>query len=220
MARVTLTFDNGPEPSVTHNVLDTLARREIRATFFVIGEKFETPEGRAATERAHAEGHWIANHSYTHAFSLGDSDDPQSFDDEVTRTQRLIDPLAHPDRLFRPFCNAGQVDHRVFKHTHIEQLEAGGYTCVMFDDVVHDWEDPDGWVDRALTLVRKRPWTTLVLHDIVGYPPGTVVNGMKNLDGFLDHLEGEGHEIAQQIGPGAMPIVRGQRVGAVEHLCN
>ena len=96
MTRVTLTFDNGPEAAVTNEVLGTLAQRGIRSTFFVIGEKFDTPDGRAATERAHDEGHWIANHSYTHSFSLGDSDDPNVFDDEVTRTQELLGDLAHP----------------------------------------------------------------------------------------------------------------------------
>ncbi len=220
MARVTLTFDNGPEPPVTHHVLDTLARRQIKTTFFVIGEKFETPKGRETVERAHDEGHWIANHSYTHSFSLGDSDEPTAFDKEVTRGQEVLGTLAHPDRMFRPFCNAGYIDHRVFKHAHIQQLEQGGYTCVMFDKAVWDWEDAEGWVDRALGIVRERPWATLVLHDIVGYPPGTIVNGMKNLDRFLDLLDDEGHEIVQEIDPRSIPIVRGQRVGSVDHLCN
>ena len=53
MARVTLTFDNGPEPEITHFVLDVLARRKLAASFFVVGEKLATPAGRAAVERAH-----------------------------------------------------------------------------------------------------------------------------------------------------------------------
>ena len=220
MTRVTLTFDNGPEAAVTNEVLDTLAQRGIRSTFFVIGEKFDTPDGRAATERAHDEGHWIANHSYTHSFSLGDSDDPNVFDDEVTRTQELLGDLAHPDRMFRPFCNAGQIDQRVFKHAHVQRLTDDGYTCVMFDPVVRDWEDADGWVERALTLVREQPTTTLVLHDIVGYPPGTINNGMKNLAQFLDILDAEGHDIVQEIDPRSIPIACGRQVGSLEHLCN
>ena len=220
MARVTLTFDNGPEPPVTHHVLDTLARRQIKSTFFVIGEKFETPEGRETVGRAYHEGHWIANHSYTHSFSLGDSDEPTAFDKEVTRGQDVLGTLAHADRMFRPFCNAGHIDHRVFKHAHIQQLEEGGYTCVMFDTAVWDWEDAEGWVERAMAAVQERPWTTLVLHDIVGYPPGTVVNGMRNLARFLDLLADEGHEIVQEIDPRMIPIARGKLVGPVDHLCN
>lgn len=220
MARVTLTFDNGPEPEVTQEVLDTLARRDLKAMFFVVGEKLALPDGRAATERAHGEGHWIANHSYTHSISLGDSDDPGIFDAEVTRTQELIGELAHPDKLFRPFCNAGQVDRRVFKRAHVQRLLDGGYTCVMFDPVVNDWDDAEGWVDRALALVRSQPWTTLVLHDIVGYPDGTVNHGMRHLDRFLDTLVDEGHELVQELEPRVLPIVRGTLAGEIEHLCN
>ena len=142
------------------------------------------------------------------------------FDEEVTRCQELIGELAHPDKLFRPFCNAGRLDQRVFKRAHIARLLEEGYTCVMFDPVVHDWEDAEGWVDRALALIAEREWMTLILHDIVGYPPGTVNNGMQQLERFLDDVELKGHEIVQEIKPESMPIVRGKLVDSVDHLCN
>ncbi|MGB8678870.1 MAG: polysaccharide deacetylase family protein, partial [Pseudolabrys sp.] len=50
MFDVTVTFDNGPEPSVTPRVLDVLARRGVRTTFFVIGNKLLTRDARACTE--------------------------------------------------------------------------------------------------------------------------------------------------------------------------
>ena len=64
---VTLTFDNGPAPGTTESVLDVLAERGIAATFFVVGTMLEAPGARALAERAAAEGHWIGNHSMTHA---------------------------------------------------------------------------------------------------------------------------------------------------------
>ena len=75
MAKVTITFDNGPEPPITHHVLDVLAQHGIKTSFYVIGRKMESEEGRAAVVRAKAEGHWIGNHSYSHSISLGASDD-------------------------------------------------------------------------------------------------------------------------------------------------
>ena len=45
MPRLTLTFDNGPTPGVTEQVLATLAERGLRATFFVVGEKLKQPGG-------------------------------------------------------------------------------------------------------------------------------------------------------------------------------
>ena len=70
-AEVTLTFDNGPEPEVTPAVLEVLRRRGLRASFFVLGHKLADPARRALAERAHAEGHWIGNHTFTHAVPLG-----------------------------------------------------------------------------------------------------------------------------------------------------
>ena len=46
MFDLTLSFDNGPEPGTTPRVLDILAARGIKTTFFVIGEKLADPERR------------------------------------------------------------------------------------------------------------------------------------------------------------------------------
>jgi peptidoglycan/xylan/chitin deacetylase (PgdA/CDA1 family) len=61
---VILTFDDGPEPATTPQVLAALAAECVRATFFVIGRKVEdAPE---LTRREAAEGHTIAHHTFTH----------------------------------------------------------------------------------------------------------------------------------------------------------
>ena len=96
MFDLTLSFDNGPEPDVTPHVLDTLASRGIKATFFVIGEKLLDPERRRLAARAHHEGHWIGNHTFTHSVPLGQQRDPDSAEHEIGRTQGLIGDLAHP----------------------------------------------------------------------------------------------------------------------------
>ena len=72
MKQLTLSFDNGPDPAVTPLVLDTLARHDIRSTFFVIGNKLVDPAARACADRAAAEGHWIGNHTWTHSSPLGE----------------------------------------------------------------------------------------------------------------------------------------------------
>jgi len=66
---LTLSFDNGPTPDITPLVLDVLARRGFKSTFFVIGEKLG--RHRALAERAHAEGHWIGNHTWSHSLPFG-----------------------------------------------------------------------------------------------------------------------------------------------------
>ena len=103
MFDLTLSFDNGPEPEVTPGVLDTLARHGIKTTFFVIGEKLLDPQRRDLAVRAHAEGHWIGNHTFTHSVPLGLQRDPETAEREIARTQALIGDLTHPQRWFRPF---------------------------------------------------------------------------------------------------------------------
>ena len=68
---ICLSFDNGPEPEATPLVLDVLARRGLRASFFPIGQKLRDPPRRALAERAFAEGHRIGNHTLTHGLPLG-----------------------------------------------------------------------------------------------------------------------------------------------------
>ena len=220
MAKVTLTFDNGPEPPVTHHVLDVLARFGIKSSFFVIGRKMESVEGRAAVARAKDEGHWIGNRSYSHGISLGDSDDPALYDAEVTRGQEIIGDLAHPDRLFRPYCNSGELDSRVFKRRHIARLAEDGYSCVLFNALTGDWEDRHGWLARGLAEIESRPWTTLVLHDIAGRSAGNGPGAMQRLEEFLGLLQAGGHEIVQEIDPACMPMWRGEIRRSMDHLAN
>ena len=63
--KVWLTFDDGPHPIYTSKILDILGRRNIPATFFMIGERME--QFPHITRRVVEEGHGIGNHSYTHA---------------------------------------------------------------------------------------------------------------------------------------------------------
>ena len=110
MFDLTLTFDNGPEPGVTPRVLDILRERGIKTTFFVIGEKLGDPERRRLAARAHDEGHWIGNHTFTHTVPLGQQHDPETAQNEIGRTQAAIGDLAHPKRWFRPFGGGGNLD--------------------------------------------------------------------------------------------------------------
>lgn len=71
-AKVALTFDDGPNPPRTDEVLGVLASRKVRATFFVIGKWVERWPG--AFERIVGAGHVIGNHSYSHDRDLGDFD--------------------------------------------------------------------------------------------------------------------------------------------------
>lgn len=65
--RVFLTFDDGPSQSVTPHILDILKQYNIKATFFVLGNRVSDNE--EIIKREYEEGHYIANHGYTHEYS-------------------------------------------------------------------------------------------------------------------------------------------------------
>src|SRR5262249_26943061 len=109
MSVVTLSFDNGPEPDVTPGVLDVLQRRNIRASFFVVGSKLCVPGRRVIAERAAAERHWIGNHTFSHSTPFGQCEDANAPEEEIGRTQVLIGNLASPQRWFRPFGRGGEL---------------------------------------------------------------------------------------------------------------
>jgi len=209
MPVLTLSFDNGPEPDVTPGVLDTLARHGIKTTFFVIGSKLESGERRSLCERARGEGHWIGNHTYTHATPLGLSKDPNVAEAEIGRTQRVIGDLAHPDRLFRPFGGGGNLDQRLMTARVRDYLVRERYTCVLWNAIPRDWSDPDGWVERALKQSQERDWSLMVLHDL---PSGA----MRHLDTFLNSAKESGVSFRQEFPPDCVPILRGEIVRPID----
>lgn len=82
-----LTFDDGPMNKVTPIVLDVLKEEDVKATFFVIGKSVENnPE---IVRRAYEEGHYIANHGYTHKNDILLRNE-QSFINEIKKTDEAI----------------------------------------------------------------------------------------------------------------------------------
>ena len=214
MFDLTLSFDNGPEPAVTPTVLDELARRQIKTTFFVIGQKLVQPESRRFAERAHAEGHWIGNHSWTHSVPLGQQTGNDVAEREIGRTQEAMAGLIHPHRYFRPFGGGGNLDRRLMSGPVVDYLKRGGYTCVLWNLIPRDWADPEGWVDRGLAHCRSQAstqqnWTLMVLHDL---PTGA----MAHLPRFLDKVGEAGGRIRQDFPPDCMPIVDGKIVQPID----
>lgn len=214
MFDLTLSFDNGPEPEATPAVLDCLARRGLLATFFVIGEKLNQPERRKLAERAHAEGHWIGNHSWTHSIPLGERKEAGIAEFEIGQTQAAMQGLIHPHRFFRPFGGGGNLDRRLMSPAVVDYLQRGRYTCVLWNSIPRDWVEPETWVERAMAHCASQPsslqsWTLMVLHDL---PTGA----MRHLDAFLDKVQDAGGNIRQDFPPDCTPIMDGVVVRPID----
>ena len=200
---ITLTFDNGPTEAVTPQVLDVLERHGIKATFFVLGRNLQTPQTTALIERAARAGHWIGNHTFTHSVPLGLTQGPEVARREITDTQALIEHVAGPRRLFRPFGGGGKLGAHLLSASALSLLQDGGYTCVLWNSIPHDWDDPQGWVETALDQCRAQPWSLVVLHD---YDTGA----MANLERFILCAQAQGARFRQDFPTECVPLEQGR----------
>jgi len=207
LATITLSFDNGPEPYVTPRVLDTLRRHDLKATFFVLGRKLV--QDRALAVRAHAEGHWIGNHTFHHEVPLGLITDAGAASGEIARTEALIGDLAHERRFFRPYGGGGVLSKSLLNREARDHLARNGYTIVLWNAIPEDWRDPEGWVSRALEQCFAQDETLIVLHDL---PTGA----MDHLDRFIGLARDRGASFRQEFPASCVPMVRGEIVAPLE----
>lgn len=148
-----LTFDDGPHPRWTPQVLDVLARHGARATFFVNGE--HAAAHPALIDRMGTEGHSVANHTYFH--ERLDLLDRRRFSLTILRTQRVLDPLG--SYCLRP-PGLQILDHQV------QWARELGFSVVGADFSTRDWTNPGADV-IAERIVRdaRRGRRIVLLHD-------------------------------------------------------
>lgn len=208
--KISLTFDNGPDPEVTSGVLDTLTRFGVKATFFIVGQNLEHPAARKVAARAHAEGHRIGNHSYTHSTPFGLLDDPGKGVEEVLATEKLLGDLAGEEHLYRPF-GGGEIGKHLLNRPTWDLLIRLRYTCVLWDFVTPERALPGTWMKPTLEACRQREWTVLVMHD-------TDWGGSAQLDVFLKMALEAGAEFAQDFPDHCVPLRRGVVTGDAQRL--
>jgi len=94
-----LTFDDGPDPEITPQVLQILKKYRIPAVFFLQGEKLA--QGKKELKHLRYQGHSLGNHGYSHHPLLLKS--PKSINDGIRETDRLIyREFGQKTTLFRP----------------------------------------------------------------------------------------------------------------------
>ena len=97
---VAITFDDGPDPSITPQILDILAKENVKAAFFVIGNKIEAE--KELVQRIYNEGHTIGNHSFSHTKKLTTSSTSVLKEDFLKCSQSIESVIKQKPIFFRP----------------------------------------------------------------------------------------------------------------------
>jgi peptidoglycan/xylan/chitin deacetylase (PgdA/CDA1 family) len=196
---------------VTDQVLDILAERSLRATFFVVANRVEgDAAARALLTRMVGDRHRVGNHSLTHGRPLGELREQETIF-EIATAHDILREFTGENFFFRPWGTEGQLDRRCLNRSAVTYLVSGEHACVLWNSVPRDWADPVGWVDRALTDVRAQEHTVVVIHDL---PSGA----MNELPRFLDELDREGVAVTGELPDECVPIIGGRIVSPVDHL--
>jgi peptidoglycan-N-acetylglucosamine deacetylase len=171
---IAMTFDDGPSAKLTPKLLDLLAARHIKATFFVIGENVaEHPE---VVARAAQEGHEIGNHSWSHP-NLGHMSD-DGVRGQLRKTEDAIRSATgtRPTLMRPPY---GSVTPRQKKWIN----EEFGYKIILWDVDPNDWKRPGPMVVCNRIMKETRAGSIVLSHDI---HPGTIEAMPSTLEQLAD----------------------------------
>jgi cellulose synthase/poly-beta-1,6-N-acetylglucosamine synthase-like glycosyltransferase/peptidoglycan/xylan/chitin deacetylase (PgdA/CDA1 family) len=219
---IALTFDDGPDPQWTPQILDLLAKHHAHATFFVIGEKVnEHPE---LVRRMLAEGNDVGVHTFTHAELVTVPLWRRQI--ELALCQNAIAGAAGvTSTLLRPPFSSEPDALTADEYAALRSVAQGRYMTVLADHDTEDWRRPgvpaiiaaatptpgtgalvmmhDGGGDRSqtvaavdslLTTLAARGYTFTTVSSALGLPPVDVPAGQG------ERLRGEALRVAQRLG--------------------
>ena len=145
-----LTFDDGPDPQWTPQILDILQKYSVKASFFLVGDNAD--KFPSLVRREYSQGHDIGNHTFTHP-NLG-LVSPRRVELELNATQRSIEGiLGRSTRLFRPPYNADAEPQTVGEIAPIQQATDLGYLTVGEYIDPQDW-NPNNIAPNGTTMPR------------------------------------------------------------------
>jgi len=172
---VALTFDDGPNPPYTGQILDILARYQVPATFFCVG--LQARAHPADVARMAAAGHGLGNHTWSHPF-LPDLSRAQ-LTEQLDRTDEAIAAASAGPVLFRPPYGSRSPDV-------LRWLGERGTPIVLWDVDPSDWARPGAALIAGRVLMRARPGTIILMHDGGGDRSQTVAALPLVIEGLLD----------------------------------
>ncbi|MBO0726608.1 MAG: polysaccharide deacetylase family protein, partial [Blastocatellia bacterium] len=209
-----LTFDDGPHPRYTDQILATLKKYNARALFFNVGKNLGTVSlqnevklspNSNVSRRVLAAGHLLADHSYSHPdlTKLSPADQSREINNTILLLEKVIG--AKPT-LFRPPYGAKNAVVR-------KEVESLGLKSILWTLDSMDWADPipESIVQRVLAQVNVAKKGVLLMHDIH-------MQSAAALPRILEELSKQGYTFmifdGDRFVPAALPVQANARSGA------
>lgn len=174
---IALTFDDGPDPIDTPDVLDILKEKNIRATFFVLGEAAHSNPN--LLKRIVMEGHEIGNHSFNHDY----------------QQRRLVEEIKQTDQEVFAVTGTHTYFYRppggFLSKNQLETIKKNGHMVALWSVDSKDWRNPG--IKQIVDNVMKNvfPGAIILLHD-GGYQRTQTV---KALGPIIDALRDNGYQL-------------------------
>lgn len=167
--RVFLTFDDGPSKTVTPLILDLLKKEEVKATFFILGNNAKNNPD--ILKREFDEGHYVANHGYSHKYSEIYSSPEATLNEYNATEQAIKDALgnqSYSSRLFRfpggsnggYYDNAKQNSKALLYENGVVHLD---WNCLSEDAAgAHTKED---LMQNVINTMGEKDTVVILMHD-------------------------------------------------------
>lgn len=191
--RVFLTFDDGPSKTVTPLILDLLKQENIKATFFLLGSRTElNPD---IVKREYDEGHYIANHGYSHNYT-NIYQTPQSVVDEFNATEAAIkNALGNQEYnsyLFRFPGGMPGGKHAQLKAEAAQILEQNGVAHLDWNALTSDAagaKTSEEMLQNAISTIGGKNSVVILMHDA-----GDKILTYEMLPNLISYLREKGYE--------------------------
>jgi cellulose synthase/poly-beta-1,6-N-acetylglucosamine synthase-like glycosyltransferase/peptidoglycan/xylan/chitin deacetylase (PgdA/CDA1 family)/spore germination protein YaaH len=196
---VALSFDDGPDPKWTPRILDVLKKKDVKGTFFIIGEA--GLENIGVLEREVREGHELGNHTYTHPDISSIS--PNHLELEVKLTERLFaSKLGRQPLYFRPPYDIDEEPDTDDQAAPVVRVQQQGFIVIGNKIDTYDWDERIHKTPQEITQsvldqlerMKTKPQfrgSVILLHDGGGDRSATVAA----LPLLIDTLRARGYQI-------------------------
>ena len=190
-----LTFDDGPHPRDTPRVLDVLAKHNVHATFFLVGQSVQRYPH--LVKQIYQAGHQLALHCYRHIpFPMVN---PSMLHEQLERAQNSVAEIC---RISLNEIRHVRPPYGIFTAKTLSLLTQWNFRLVMWSSIPPHWMQPVRWTIKQV-LDEVIPGSVIVLHDGHGHGArvapivDTIIPGLKEM-GFdfikIENMEMRRHE--------------------------